>query len=155
DKPILIAVVNDREFARFAAAVGRADWAADARFASNNERVRHRTALDALIADRLGEKQAAEWLAALAAASVPSGPVNALPDVFEDAHLKARGAVVELPHPLIGEARTTALPIRLSETPADYRRAAPLTGEHTDEILREFGLDDGEIAALRRAGAIG
>lgn len=155
DRPILIAVVNDREFARFAAALGCPDWAEDPRFSRNAERVRHRAALTALIEDRLAAKPAAAWLAALEAAGVPSGPVNEVPDVFADPHLQARGATVGLPHAAAGEARTVALPIRLSATPADYRRAAPLAGEHTDEILREFGLAQDEITRLREVGALG
>ena len=154
DRPILIAVVNDREFARFAAAIGRADWAADDRFARNGERVRNREALSAMIEATLRTRSATDWLAALDAASVPSGPLNGMAEAFADPHVQARGAVVGLPHPIAGEARTVALPIRLSETPADYRRAAPLTGQHTREILAEFGLAEAEIAALERAGAI-
>ena len=154
DQPVVIAVVNDREFARFAAALDRPEWAEDARFARNNERVKNREALAAMIEATLRAKPAAAWLAAFDAASVPSGPLNGMAEAFADPHLRARGAVVALPHPIAGEARTVALPIRLSATPADYRRAAPLAGQHTDEILAELGLSAAEREALRRAGAI-
>lgn len=154
DRPILIAVVNDREFARFAGAVGHPGWAEDARFACNYERVANREALVGLIEAALRARPAAEWLAALDKASVPSGPLNGMAEAFADPHLQARGAVVALPHPIAGEARTAALPVRLSATPPDYRRAAPLCGQHTDEILAEAGLGADEVEALRRAGAI-
>jgi crotonobetainyl-CoA:carnitine CoA-transferase CaiB-like acyl-CoA transferase len=152
DRPIVIAVVNDREFARLAAALGRAEWAEDARFARNNERVANREALTAMIEATLRTKPAAEWLAAFDGASVPSGPLNGMAETFADPHLAARGAVVGLPHPIAGEARTAALPIRLSATPADYRRAAPLAGQHTDEILAELGLSAAEVERLKGAG---
>ena len=86
------------------------------------------------------------------------GPINTLDQVFADPHVQAREMVVEVPHPLIegGGAKLIASPLRLSETPVDYRRHPPLLGEHTDEVLTEkLGLDAAAIAELKAAGAIG
>ena len=88
-------------------------------------------------------------------AVVPCGPVNAMPDLFADAHVQARGMVVDLPHRDAGTMKALASPIRLSATPVAYPRGPPMPGEHTDEVLAErLGLDAEAIAALRAAGAI-
>jgi crotonobetainyl-CoA:carnitine CoA-transferase CaiB-like acyl-CoA transferase len=72
---------------------------------------------------------------------VPSGPINDLADVFADPHVQAREMTVRLPHPLAGELNLVASPMKFSATPVQYRRPPPLLGEHTAEVLREFGID--------------
>ena len=96
----------------------------------------------------------ADWLEALEAAKVPCGPINDLAEVFADPQVRARGMTVQMPHPLAGQVRLVANPMRLATTPVQYRRPPPLLGEHTDELLREAGLDADEIEALRRSGAV-
>jgi len=87
-------------------------------------------------------------------AKVPCGPINDLADVFADPQVRERQMTVKMPHPLAGSVRLVASPMKFSATPVQYRRSPPLLGEHTDEVLRELGLGDTEIAALRTANAI-
>jgi crotonobetainyl-CoA:carnitine CoA-transferase CaiB-like acyl-CoA transferase len=154
DGHMILAVGNDAQFARFCAVVGCAELATDERFARNAGRVRHREVLVPLLAARLVLRRRAEWLAELEAAKVPCGPINDLAEVFADPHVQERAMTVELPHPLAGTVRLVASPIKLAATPVRYRRAPPLLGNDTDDVLAEFGLDAAEIATLRGRGAI-
>jgi crotonobetainyl-CoA:carnitine CoA-transferase CaiB-like acyl-CoA transferase len=154
DGHLILAVGNDAQFARFCAVAGCSELAADPRFARNAGRVRERAVLVPLLAARLKLKPRAEWLSALEAAKVPCGPINDLADVFADPQVRERAMTVDLPHPLAGSVRLVASPIRLSATPVRYRRAPPLLGNDSDEVLAEFGFDPEAIAALRVAGAI-
>jgi crotonobetainyl-CoA:carnitine CoA-transferase CaiB-like acyl-CoA transferase len=154
DGHLILAVGNDGQFARFCNVAGRDDLAADARFVRNADRVRHREVLVPAIAETMKTRTRADWLASLEAAKVPCGPINDLADVFDDPQVHARGMVTHVEHPLAGDIRLVASPIKMSATPPQTRRAPPLLGEHTDEVLAEFGLDAAARDALREAGAI-
>ena len=154
DGHVILAVGNDGQFARFCAVAGRADLAADPRYLRNADRVRHRDVLVPDIARTMKTRNRADWLAALEAAKVPCGPINDLADVFADPQVLARGMLTHVAHPLAGDLRLVASPIKMSATPPQARRAPPLLGEHTDEVLAEFGLDAAARAALRASGAI-
>ncbi len=154
DGHLILAVGNDGQFARWCAVAGRADLAADPRFTRNADRVRHRDTLVPLLAETMRQRTRAGWLAALEAATVPCGPINDLAEVFADPQVIARGMVMRMPHPLAGEVPLVASPIKMSATPVQSRRPPPLLGEHTDEVLAEFGLDARERAALRATGAL-
>ena len=84
----------------------------------------------------------------------PCGPINGLAEVFVNPQVQARGLAVKMPHPEAGEVPLVASPIRLSKTPVKYRRAPPLVGEHTDEILADLGVDAAGIAGLRERGVV-
>ncbi|MEZ4465008.1 MAG: CoA transferase [bacterium] len=150
-----LAVANDALWRTFTACIERPDLAADPRFATNPDRVRNVDALEAALAPLLATRKVSEWLEIFEAAGVPAGPVLGLDAVLAHPQLAARGMIVDLPHPTVGRVRTPGPPIGLSDTPPRPRRAPPRLGEHTDEILRELGLDAAAIAALRAAGAIG
>jgi crotonobetainyl-CoA:carnitine CoA-transferase CaiB-like acyl-CoA transferase len=155
DGHILVATFNDREFVRLAGAVGRPDWADDARFAKNGARVRHREILKAELTEALKGRTKAEWVDALNRAVVSCGPINTIRDIEADPHVVAREMIVTLRHPNLGEIRSPSSPYRLSETPPTYRRAPPLVGEHTEEVLSEvLGLTVAEVAALKGAGIV-
>ncbi|MEP7302920.1 MAG: CoA transferase [Caldimonas sp.] len=154
DGHLILAVGNDGQFGRFCAVAGCPEFALDARFARNADRVRHRAALVPLLAGLLRQRPRAQWLQALEAAKVPCGPINDLADVFADPQVRSREMTVEVSHPLAGPIQLVASPIRLSETPVRYRLAPPLLGADTDQVLAEFGLDAAAIAALRRDGAL-
>jgi crotonobetainyl-CoA:carnitine CoA-transferase CaiB-like acyl-CoA transferase len=154
DGHLILAVGNDAQFARFCAVAGCAELAADARFARNAGRVRHRDTLVPLLAARLKLRPRAFWLADLEAAKVPCGPINDLAEVFADPQVRERAMTVEMPHPLAGSVRMVASPIKLAATPVSYRRAPPLLGADTDAVLAELGLDAAAITGLRERGAI-
>jgi crotonobetainyl-CoA:carnitine CoA-transferase CaiB-like acyl-CoA transferase len=154
DGYLIVAVGNDAQYAKFCEIAGRPDLAADERFASNAGRVRHRATLVPLIAEVMKSRTRPDWQEALEAAKVPCGPINDLHDVFADPQVVARGMTVAIPHPLSDTLKLIASPIKMDATPARYRRAPPLLGEHTDEVLESFGVDAAERAALREQGVI-
>jgi crotonobetainyl-CoA:carnitine CoA-transferase CaiB-like acyl-CoA transferase len=154
DGHLILAVGNDGQFAKFCEVAGRPDLAADPRYAKNADRVRHRAELVPLLAGLMKQRPKAEWLAALEAAKVPCGPINHLGEVFADPQVRARGMVTTLEHPLAGPLPLVASPIKLSATPPTARRAPPLLGQHTDEVLAELGLDEQERRRLREQGVV-
>jgi crotonobetainyl-CoA:carnitine CoA-transferase CaiB-like acyl-CoA transferase len=155
DGHAVLAVGNDAQFARFCAAAGRPELAADARFATNAARVEHRDALVALLAPVLAERTTREWAIALDDAAVPFGPINDLAAVFDDPHVRSRALRVEAPHPTCGSVPMVASPIRLSATPARHDAAPPTLGQHTVEVLvEELGLERSEVEALRGRGVV-
>ncbi|MFE0799981.1 CaiB/BaiF CoA transferase family protein [Streptomyces sp. NPDC058812] len=131
DRPIALAVGNDRQFAALTALLGAPRLADDARFRTNPDRVAHRSELRPLLQDRLRTRTADHWADVLPAAGVPAGPVNALDEAFAYAERLGVEAVVD-----VGGTRQVAHPIRLGATPASYRLAPPELGEHTDEVFR-------------------
>ncbi|HZT05450.1 MAG TPA: CaiB/BaiF CoA-transferase family protein [Chloroflexota bacterium] len=154
DRHFTLAVGNDGQFAALCEIVGEPSLAADARFATNEARVANRDELIGLLSERFAQRDAAYWVGALLARGVPSGPINEIPDVFADPQVLHRRMVEEVEHPTIGKLKLAGIPFKLSETPATVRRAPPLLGQHTDEVLAELGLGRDEIDRLRTRGAI-
>ena len=136
DRPFIVAAANDRLFRRTCEVVGHPEWAVDPNFATNEDRVRHRDELIPLLAESFATKTAAEWVAALEAASVPTAPIRAIDEVFSSP--EGIAMVEEVTDP--GRGTTLRLlrnPIRFDGTELDTRLPPPLLGEHTDEVLRE------------------
>jgi formyl-CoA transferase len=156
DRPIAVAVANQKLWASFCRLVGRQEWIDDPRFVSNPKRVENREALLPLIAEVMARRTCDEWVDLLARGEIPCGPVNNMQSLFADPQVLHRRMVVEAPHPTIGTLRLTGVPIKYSDTPATIRRPPPLLGEHTDEVLEELlGHGPAAIVDLRRRGAIG
>ena len=152
---LMLAVGNDRQFASWCSVAGRAELAADARFATNAARVAHRAEIVPMVAAALRTRTTRDWLAALNAAKVPCGPINDIGEVFAEPQVVHRGMRIELPHPTAGHVPGVRNPINYSRTVIEYREAPPLLGQHTDQVLEaELGLGSVERARLREAGVI-
>jgi crotonobetainyl-CoA:carnitine CoA-transferase CaiB-like acyl-CoA transferase len=152
---LILAVGNDTQFAKFCQVAGRPELAADARFAKNQDRVRHRGVLVPMLEAVMRARPKAEWLAALEAAKVPCGAINNLAEVFADPHVNERAMVDTWAHPSRGGLRLVASPIKMGATPVRTDLPPPLLGQHTEQVLAQvLGYDAAQIAALRKEGAI-
>lgn len=149
DGHITIGAANDRTFARLATLLGHPEWTADSRFATDAARVAHRAELASLIEAITCTQPCRVWLQRLDEAGVPSGPINTYADVFADPQVIARDMVVEVDHPVLGRLKGLGTPLKMSATPLDPGRRAPLLGEHTEAVLREFGISEDDIRQLR------
>jgi crotonobetainyl-CoA:carnitine CoA-transferase CaiB-like acyl-CoA transferase len=155
-RDIAIGIGSDKLWRTFCPLLGRADLAGDPRFSSNRARAANRAALIDALQAALLTKTYEEWEAILLPAGIPMGAINTIDRVVEHPQVRARRAIVEHEHPVAGRIPATAPPFRMSRTPGDVSRPAPLLGQHTDDVLRELlGMADAEIERLRRAGAIG
>jgi len=155
DAPFVIAVGNDAQFARLCEIGGRPELASDPRYTRNADRVAHREQLVPLLAEMIRARSRDEWLSALEPAGVPAGPINTVAEALADPQVAARGLRIDLPHPRAGHVPLMGSPLRLSDSPPDYRRPPPLLGEHTDEVLGELlGATPNELAAWRASGVI-
>jgi crotonobetainyl-CoA:carnitine CoA-transferase CaiB-like acyl-CoA transferase len=157
DGSMLLAIGNNGQFARFCEAAGQAEWAADARFASNTLRVKHRGVLIPMMEALTRTRTTADWVMLLEDKAVPCGPINDIAQAFDDAQVKARGLAVTLPRDAgdgIASITGVASPLRLTATPPVLRHAPPALGQHTREVLAEFGIDGAQFDALRSAGVV-
>jgi crotonobetainyl-CoA:carnitine CoA-transferase CaiB-like acyl-CoA transferase len=114
----------------------------------------HLKELEDLLSARFRTRPAAYWLSALEEVGVPCGPVNDMLQALADPQTIAREMVTEVAHSSLGNVKTVGLPIKFSETPGKVRSGAPLYGEHTEAVLRAYGFDADEIAALEQEGAV-
>jgi len=154
DGHIILAVGNDSQFASFCQAAGRAELAQEPRFKTNSQRIMHREALIPLIAELMRTRTKREWIRTLEAASVPCGPINNMKEVLEDPQVQHRELHIDMPHPL-GVAPVVRSPLRLSETPVEYRLPPPMLGQHNAEILKGLlGRSDADLQKLKTAGIV-
>jgi crotonobetainyl-CoA:carnitine CoA-transferase CaiB-like acyl-CoA transferase len=133
DKPIVVAVGNNTQFANLCRAIGRPELAEDERYATNPDRVSNREALISELQQEFGKRKADEWAEEIRAAGVPSGPVNTLPDVFADEHVLRSGMLQTLDHPSAGSFEMVASPVIVDEEHLPIRHAPPTLGQHTEE----------------------
>jgi crotonobetainyl-CoA:carnitine CoA-transferase CaiB-like acyl-CoA transferase len=134
--------------------IGRADMIDDPRFRTNADRVRNAESCEAPLRDFIAGRTLAEALAVFERAGVTAAPVYDIEQFAADPHVRAREILLELPDPEMGSIPMHAVVPRLSETPGEIRAPAPMLGEHNREIFRTLGLDDDDLAALRKRGVV-
>lgn len=155
DGRLMLAVGNDRQFARLCVLLGQPKWASDPRFATNAARVRHRALLMALVEEAFGARSTAEWSELLLVAGIPCGPVNSVPEALGDPQADARNMVQTVQHPVNGAVSQIGPAVKMSETPPAIHSAPPTLGEHTEQVLRTvLEYSDERIAELRQEGVI-
>ncbi len=155
DGHMVLSVGNDPTFKRFCEAFKLTHLLEDQRFATNAARVSNRQLVTDTLTPVMQQHPTGWWIDQLEALKIGCGPINKLSEVFADPHVVARQMVMEMAHSSGQNVKLIANPVKLSETPADYRIAPPLLGEHTDVILQErLGLDAAALAALREKGVI-
>ncbi len=146
---IFIAAANDRFWGKLARCIGLDAMAEDPRFAKNQARVRNRTELENILEQTIAQLDREPLLKRLEEADVPATPVNTVDQVMNDPQTAERGIVQRVTHATLGEIPVVGTPLKFSRMSPGVRRAAPLRGEHTDEILAEAGYTPARIQALR------
>jgi crotonobetainyl-CoA:carnitine CoA-transferase CaiB-like acyl-CoA transferase len=155
DQDFVIACGNDSQFVALCEAIGLTDLPADPRFARNADRVTNRETLIEMLKQHFLGATADEWVRRIHPQGVPIGVINSVAQALDEPQVKARNMLVNIPHPLKADFVTVGSPIKMSGTPVEYLRPAPMLGEHTDEVLkRQLGLDDERLAELKARGVI-
>lgn len=153
---VLIAANMDSVFARLSAAMGRPELATDPRFATHTARGERQVELDEIISDWSSSLGREELGRLLDENGVPRGDIYRAPEMLEDAHFKARQAIVDVLHPKLGNLKMQNVAPRLSDTPGRVATPGPELGQHNDEVFRHLlKLDPARIEKLRAAGTVG
>jgi len=154
DGYVAIAVQNNTIWQRFCEAVQAANLFTDPRYETNATRTEHEPVLKQAIEEILSTRTTKQWLEALIEHSVPCGPINSIGDVVTDHHILAREMIVEVEHQKLGSIKAPGVPIKFSDTKCSIGMASPVLGQHSDEILAEFGFSEGEIQMFRESNVV-
>lgn len=155
DMDFIIACGNDSQFVSLCEAIGLPELPTDPRFTRNADRVRNRDIIVGKLAEHFQGDTADNWVRRIHAMKVPVGVINDIGRALDEPQVVARDMLVDIPHAQNPGFRMVGSPLKLSETPVEYQRPAPMLGEHTDEVLkRRLGLDDARLAALKAEGVI-
>jgi crotonobetainyl-CoA:carnitine CoA-transferase CaiB-like acyl-CoA transferase len=151
---ITVGAANQTNWERVTRVLEAPELARDPRFRDNAGRQENLPALVEELERHFAQRSSQDWLARLEAAGVPAGPVLDIRQMHHDPQTLARDMVVGVPHSTLGEVETLGLPVKFSETPGAVAHGAPLYGEHTREVLAEFGYEEAEIEDLIDAAAV-
>ena len=141
DKLFIVAAGTERLWSKFCTTLGLESLISDTRFSSNQLRNANRADLISIVETKLADKNASEWISLLHNNEIPSGPINLVSEALNDPHIISREMIVELEHPALGLIKNLGSPIKFSNTQITYRKHPPTLGEHTEEIISEFGLE--------------
>jgi crotonobetainyl-CoA:carnitine CoA-transferase CaiB-like acyl-CoA transferase len=147
---INVGAANQRNWERMLSVLGRPDLQDDPRFATNEKRMHNLPSLVEALTAVFEQQPTAHWLAALDSAGVPAGPVLSIAEMLQDPQAAAREMVPEVTHPVAGKVRAIGAPVKFSRTACEVKQPAPTLGQHTREVLGEFGYDGAEIERLIR-----
>lgn len=155
DQDFIIACGNDSQFVALCDAIGLAELPSDPRFKRNADRVANREAVIEILSRHFLGGRAEEWISRIHPRGVPIGAINSIAQALDEPQVKARDMLVKIPHPLKDDFVTVGSPIKMSGTPVEYLRPAPMLGEHTDEVLKaQLGLSDERLLQLKASGVI-
>lgn len=153
DKEFIIACGNDKQFKDLCLAIGYPELLNNPKFLRNQDRVKYRDELIPALAEFFLSQDAEEWVRRIHAVKVPVGVINSIEDALAEPQIQHRQMLVNLPHSLNAQFKMIASPIKLSDTPVEYRQAPPQLGEHTAYILSRFKSAE-ELQALKQQGII-
>ena len=148
DGPLNLAPATEAMWRTLCKEIGLPNLPENERFASNAQRVFHRDALDAVLNERIGQQTRSYWVDRLARAGIPAGLINDLPEVFDDAQVRHCGMVRMVEHPALGAIPQLALPLKFASVDLGPAAAPPVLGQDTVDVLRSYGVDEGDIASL-------
>ena len=151
---VTVGAANQENWLRLLEALGAPELRADPRFANNGDRMRNLSALVDVLTPLFKRRTVADWQRRLEESGVPAGPVLDIGEMHADPQALAREMIVETLHPTAEKVKAIGLPIKFSDTPGGVRRAAPVFGQHTQEVLREHGYSDAEIEQMAAQGVI-
>jgi crotonobetainyl-CoA:carnitine CoA-transferase CaiB-like acyl-CoA transferase len=154
DGYLCVLVYNSGQWTRFFAAIGRSEMMDDPRFATHASRASHIEAIYNLLAEILKTRSTEAWMELLEKADIPVAPMNHIDDLLSDPHLTSSEFFVEEEHPTEGGMVAMRTPTGWSDSKPDAPSPAPRLGEHTEQVLRELGYADDEIAEMERSGAV-
>ncbi len=151
---INLGAANQKNWLRLLEVLEAPELAGNPRFAENTDRMAHLKELVESLNKIFIEHSTEDWLQRLEAAGVPAGPVLNVNEMHKDPHALARDMVVEVDHSRLGPVKTLGLPVKFSKTPGKVAMGAPVYGQHTREVLAEYGYDEGEIDSLIAKGTV-
>ena len=155
DGHIILAIGNDGQFRRFCELANQPHLAQDPRFVANRDRVKHRAQLIEALALVMKSKNTDDWLNLLESEGIPCGRINSIDETLNDPQVVHRQMRTQALHSSLGEINLLGSPLKLSETPGEVRRAPPVLGEDTDQVLREvLGYEDSAIRGLHADGVV-
>jgi len=154
DQDFIIACGNDKQFVALSKAIGLPELPTDPRFVTNALRIQHRAEITEVLAKHFLGNTATHWVEAIHAVQVPVGLINNLEQAFQEPQVQARNMLVDMPHPLKQKLTMIGSPIKMSRTPVEYRKAPPMLGEHTHEILLRV-VNEEKLQALKAQGIVG
>ncbi|WP_313304658.1 CaiB/BaiF CoA transferase family protein [Stutzerimonas balearica] len=154
DMDFIIACGNDTQFVALCDAIGLSHLPVDPRFTRNADRVRNREAIVGILSEHFLTDTADNWVSKIHAVKVPVGVINDIGRALAEPQVLARDMLVSIPHALNPDFKMVGSPVKLSDTPVEYKRPAPMLGEHTDQVLGQLGLSAEQLAALKEKGII-
>ncbi|KAI9691373.1 MAG: hypothetical protein M1820_009710 [Bogoriella megaspora] len=154
DGDILIGGGNDRLYGVLCGKLGKSQWAEDERFTTNALRVRNRNVLESMIEQETKQKTTQQWLDILEGSGMPYAPINDVKSTLENEHVQSRNMVTEVDHPSCGPLKLVNTPVKYSESTPGVRTPPPRLGQHSEEVLRDLGMDNADIDSLRSEGVI-